>query len=182
MRVIAGKARRTNLITPEGKHTRPTSDRIKETLFNMLQQEVYDTRFLDIFSGSGGIAIEALSRGASEAVMIDNDNEAVRCIKENIKRTHFEDVTRVLKMDAVSALKKLETTGNAFDIIFMDPPYNHDIEAKILKFLSNSDIVHKDTLIIVETSLETDISYIYDIYNVEKVKEYKTNRHVFIRI
>lgn len=182
MRVIAGKARRTNLITPEGKHTRPTSDRIKETLFNMLQQEVYDTRFLDIFSGSGGIAIEALSRGASEAVMIDNDNEAVRCIKENIKRTHFEDVTRVLKMDAVSALKKLETTGNAFDIIFMDPPYNHDIEAKILKFLSNSDIVHKDTLIIVETSLETDISYMYDIYNVEKVKEYKTNRHVFIRI
>ena len=182
MRVIAGKARRTNLITPEGKHTRPTSDRIKETLFNMLQQEVYDTRFLDIFSGSGGIAIEALSRGASEAVMIDNDNEAVRCIKENIKRTHFEDVTRVLKMDAVSALKKLETTGNAFDIIFMDPPYNHDIEAKILEFLSNSDIVHKDTLIIVETSLETDISYMYDIYNVEKVKEYKTNRHVFIRI
>ncbi len=182
MRVIAGKARRTNLITPEGKHTRPTSDRIKETLFNMLQQEVYDTRFLDIFSGSGGIAIEALSRGASEAVMIDNDNEAVRCIKENIKRTHFEDVTRVLKMDAVSALNKLETTGNAFDIIFMDPPYNHDIEAKILKFLSNSDIVHKDTLIIVETSLETDISYMYDIYNVEKVKEYKTNRHVFIRI
>ncbi len=182
MRVIAGKARRTNLITPEGKHTRPTSDRIKETLFNMIQQEVYDTRFLDIFSGSGGIAIEALSRGASEAVMIDNDNEAVRCIKENIKRTHFEDVTRVLKMDAVSALNKLETTGNAFDIIFMDPPYNHDIEAKILKFLSNSDIVHKDTLIIVETSLETDISYMYDIYNVEKVKEYKTNRHVFIRI
>ena len=182
MRVIAGKVRRTNLITPEGKHTRPTSDRIKETLFNMLQQEVYDTRFLDIFSGSGGIAIEALSRGASEAVMIDNDNEAVRCIKENIKRTHFEDVTRVLKMDAVSALNKLETTGNAFDIIFMDPPYNHDIEAKILKFLSNSDIVHKDTLIIVETSLETDISYMYDIYNVEKVKEYKTNRHVFIRI
>lgn len=182
MRIIAGKARRTNLITPEGSHTRPTSDRIKETLFNMLQQELYDVSFLDIFSGSGGIALEALSRGAKEAVMIDNDSEAVRCIKENIKRTHFEDVARVLKMDAVSALKKLELTGNKFDIIFMDPPYNHDIEARILSFLSGSDIVHKDTLIIAETSLDTDISYMYDIYNVEKVKEYKTNRHVFIRI
>ena len=190
MRIIAGKARRTNLITPEGSHTRPTSDRIKETLFNMLQQELYDVSFLDIFSGSGGIALEALSRGAKEAVMIDNDSEAVRCIKENIKRTHFEDVARVLKMDAVSALKKLELTGNKFDIIFMDPPYNHlwekevltYIEAKILSFLSGSDIVHKDTLIIAETSLDTDISYMYDIYNVEKVKEYKTNRHVFIRI
>ena len=91
MRVIAGKARRTNLVTPEGKNTRPTSDRIKETLFNMLQQELYDVRFLDIFSGSGGISIEALSRGAKEAVMIDNDAAAIRCIKENIKRTHFED-------------------------------------------------------------------------------------------
>ena len=106
MRVIAGKARRTNLVTPEGKNTRPTSDRIKETLFNMLQQELYDVRFLDIFSGSGGISIEALSRGAKEAVMIDNDAAAVRCIKENIKRTHFEDLARVLKMEAVSALKK----------------------------------------------------------------------------
>lgn len=183
MRVIAGKARRTNLVTPDGRHTRPTSDRIKETLFNMLQHELYDTSFLDVFSGSGGIAIEALSRGAREAVMIDNDNEAVKCIKENIKRTHFEDVTRVLKMDAVSALKKLEIAGNVFDIVFMDPPYNHNIEAKILDFLSESHIVHKDTLIIVETSLETDISYMYDMkYNVEKVKEYKTNRHVFIRI
>lgn len=182
MRVIAGKARRTNLVTPEGRHTRPTSDRIKETLFNMLQQEVYDASFLDIFSGSGGIAIEALSRGASKAVMIDNDSEAVRCIRENIKRTHFEDVARVIKTDAVSALKKLELTGDSFDIVFMDPPYNHDIEAGILKILSESDIVHEDTLIIVETSLETDISYMYDIYNVEKVKEYKTNRHVFIRI
>lgn len=183
MRVIAGKARRTNLITPDGRHTRPTSDRIKETLFNMLQQELYDTHFLDIFSGSGGIAIEALSRGAKKAVMIDNDSEAVRCIKENIKRTHFEDVAEVLKMDAVSALKKLDMAGNTFDIIFMDPPYNHDIEADILKFLADSALVHKDTLIIVETSLETDISYMYDMpYSVEKVKEYKTNRHVFIRI
>ncbi|MDY5180342.1 16S rRNA (guanine(966)-N(2))-methyltransferase RsmD, partial [Butyribacter sp.] len=143
MRVIAGKARRTNLVTPEGKHTRPTSDRIKETLFNILQNELYDISFLDIFSGSGGIAIEALSRGAKEAVLIDNDTEAVRCIKENIKRTHFEDMTTILKMDAISALKKLEITEKKFDIIFMDPPYNHEIEAKVLDYLLASKLVHK---------------------------------------
>ena len=183
MRVIAGKAKRTNLVTPEGMHTRPTSDRIKETLFNMLQNELYDICFLDIFSGSGGIAIEALSRGAKEAVLIDNDIEAVRCIKENIKRTHFDDVTTVLKMEAISALKKLDLERKKFDIIFMDPPYNHEIEAKILDFLLGSGLVHKDTLIIVETSLETDISYMYDLSCcVEKIKEYKTNRHVFIRV
>ena len=171
MRVIAGKARRTNLVTPEGKNTRPTSDRIKETLFNMLQQELYDVRFLDI-----------LSRGAKEAVMIDNDAAAVRCIKENIKRTHFEDSARVLKMEAVSALKKLDVEGRTFDIIFMDPPYNHDTEAKILNILLDSGLVHENTLIIIETSLETDISYMYDMpCKVERVKEYKTNRHIFIR-
>ena len=182
MRIIAGKARRTNLITPEGSHTRPTSDRIKETLFNMLQQELYDVSFLDIFSGSGGIALEALSRGAKEAVMIDNDSEAVRCIKENIKRTHFEDVARVLKMDAVSALKKLELTGNKFDIIFMDPPYRQGLEEDVLRFLSKSDILKPDTKIIVEASLDTDFSYLDELgFNVLKFKKYKTNMHVFIQ-
>ena len=182
MRIIAGKARRTNLVTPEGSHTRPTSDRIKETLFNMLQQELYDVSFLDIFSGSGGIALEALSRGAKEAVMIDNDSEAVRCIKENIKRTHFEDVARVLKMDAVSALKKLELTGNKFDIIFMDPPYRQGLEEDVLRFLSKSDILKPDTKIIVEASLDTDFSYLDELgFNVLKFKKYKTNMHVFIQ-
>ena len=182
MRIIAGKARRTNLVTPEGSHTRPTSDRIKETLFNMLQQELYDVSFLDIFSGSGGIALEALSRGAKEAVMIDNDSEAVRCIKENIKRTHFEDVARVLKMDAVSALKKLELTGNKFDIIFMDPPYNHLWEKEVLTYLAHSSLADEHTMIITEASKETGCGYLSELgYHLEKEKIYKTNKHLFIR-
>ncbi len=75
MRVIAGTARRLKLETPAGRHTRPTSDKIKETLFNIIQQDLYEARFLDLFSGSGGIAIEALSRGAAEAVLVDNDRK-----------------------------------------------------------------------------------------------------------
>ena len=183
MRVIAGKARRTNLVTPEGKNTRPTSDRIKETLFNMLQQELYDVRFLDIFSGSGGISIEALSRGAKEAVMIDNDAAAVRCIKENIKRTHFEDLARVLKMEAVSALKKLDVEGRTFDIIFMDPPYGKDYEYDVLLALSHSDIVDRYTIIVIEEALNVPLDYIDECgFETVKIKNYKTNKHIFIRL
>ena len=96
MRVIAGKARRLPLKTIEGLDTRPTTDRIKETLFNILQNDLYDIRFLDIFSGSGGIGIEALSRGAKEAVFVENNRAAVRCIQDNLKFTHLEQQATVL--------------------------------------------------------------------------------------
>lgn len=183
MRVIAGTARRLNLVTPSGKHTRPTSDKIKETLFNILQTEVPDSRFLDLFSGSGGIAIEALSRGAKEAVLVDNDREAVRCIKENIKHTHFEDISRVMAMDVLQALRRLDQLDRPFDIIFMDPPYRMDLEQRVISYLLDSSLVQEGTLIIVETAIDTDVSYM-DQWScqVERKKEYKTNRHVFLRV
>jgi 16S rRNA (guanine(966)-N(2))-methyltransferase RsmD len=181
MRVIAGTARRLKLETPAGKHTRPTSDKIKETLFNILQQKVCDCRFLDLFSGSGGIGIEALSRSAAESVFVDNDKEAVRCIKANIKHTHFEDVSRVMAMDVFQALRRLEQLGQPFDIIFMDPPYGMDLENRILPWLLDSHLVAEDTLLILETSLETDLSYMEHLpCQIARVKEYKTNRHVFL--
>ena len=159
MRVIAGTARRLNLVTPSGKHTHPTSDKIKETLFNIIQTEVPDCRFLDLFSGSGGIAIEALSRGAREAVLVDNDREAIRCIKENLKHTHFEDVSKVMAMDVLQALRRLEQLNQPFDVVFMDPPYKMDIEQRILPYLLGSSLVQEGTLVIVETSMETDVDY-----------------------
>lgn len=183
MRVIAGTARRLNLVTPSGKHTRPTSDKIKETLFNIIQTEVPGSRFLDLFSGSGGIAIEALSRGAKEAVLVDNDREAVRCMKENIRHTHFGDDSRVMAMDALQALRRLDQLGQPFDIIFMDPPYRMDLEQRILPYLLSSTLVESDSLLVVETALNTDISYMEALScQVERVKEYKTNRHVFLRV
>lgn len=183
MRVIAGTARRLNLVTPSGKHTRPTSDKIKETLFNILQTEVPESRFLDLFSGSGGIAIEALSRGAKEAVLVDNDREAVRCIKENIRHTHFEDRSRVMAMDVMQAIRRLDQLGQAFDIIFMDPPYRMDLEQRLLPYLLDSSLVKPDTLLVVEAAVDTDISYMENLScQVERIKEYKTNRHVFLRV
>lgn len=182
MRVIAGTARRLKLETPAGRHTRPTSDKIKETLFNMIQQDLYDARFLDLFSGSGGIAIEALSRGAAEAVLVDNDREALRCIRTNLAHTHFEEQARVMGMDVLQALRRLDQQGKAFDIIFMDPPYSMGLERKILPYLTESALVHDDTRIIVEASMEDDpiVMPPSSGWYVERVKEYKNNCHIFI--
>lgn len=182
MRVIAGTARRLKLETPAGRHTRPTSDKIKETLFNMIQQDLYDARFLDLFSGSGGIAVEALSRGAAEAVMVDNDREALRCIRANLAHTHFEEQARVMAMDVIQALRRLDQQGKAFDIVFMDPPYSMGLERRILPYLVDSSLVHDDTRIIVEASLEDDPVVMPPAsgWRVERVKKYKNNCHIFI--
>lgn len=183
MKVIAGKARGTNLVMPRGMHTRPTTGRIKETLFNIIQADVPDSRFLDLYSGSGSIAIEALSRGAKEAVLVDNNKEAFMCINQNIQKTHFNAIAQVVFAEVMSALKRLDGTGRIFDIIFMDPPYGRGFEKDALGFLLNSSLVKEDTLIIIETLINTDISYIKNFScTLEKVKEYKTNKHIFLRV
>lgn len=183
MRVIAGKARRLQLKTIPGDATRPTTDKIKETIFNMLMPILPESRFLDIFSGSGGIAIEALSRGASYAVLIEKNPRAVEMIRENLKTTHLAENARIMPGDFRYGLKKLEQTEKEpFDIIFMDPPYNHQMENEVLDVLENSSFIDEHTLIIVEMSKETDISTISDqIWELTKVKEYKTNKHIFLR-
>ena len=181
MRVIAGKARRLPLKTVPGMSTRPTTDRIKETLFNMIQDQMYGIRFLDLFAGSGGIGIEAISRGADEAVFVENQRQAVECIRENLKFTRLEEQSRVIAADVFSALSRLE--GEApFQIIFMDPPYGKELERRVLETLAHSSLADEDTLIIVEASLDTDFSYLQGIgYETVKRKEYKTNTHMFLR-
>lgn len=108
MRVIAGKARRIQLKTISGNDTRPTTDRIKETLFNILQPDLYDSTFLDLFSGSGAIGIEALSRGAAEAVFVENNKEAVKCIEENLKNTRLNDYAVIKPLDVITAIRRLD--------------------------------------------------------------------------
>ena len=130
MRVIAGSARRLLLKTPPGMNTRPTSDKIKETLFNILMPYLYDASFLDLYSGCGGIGIEALSRGASDAVFVENDKKALSCINDNIKNTHFEEQAKVMPMDVMMALRQLEGK-KTFDIVFMDPPYENGYEENV---------------------------------------------------
>ncbi|MCR5278289.1 MAG: 16S rRNA (guanine(966)-N(2))-methyltransferase RsmD [Lachnospiraceae bacterium] len=180
-RVIAGSARSVSLDTPEGLDTRPTTDRVKETLFNMIQWDIADGVVVDFFSGSGALGIECISRGAKHAYFADNSREAVKCIDSNLKRTHFEDKATVFTTDAVRAAHMINEKH--VDIIFMDPPYNKGLEADMLSTFKNCAYVDRDTLIIIEAELDTDFSYVDDLgYTVSKVKEYKTNKHVFVRL
>ena len=181
MRVIAGKARRLPLKTLPGKDTRPTTDRIKETLFNILQPELLDARFLDLFSGSGAIGIEALSRGAALAVFVEKNPKACVCIRDNLSFTKLEENGNLLNMDVLQGLRSLEGQP-AFDCIFMDPPYGQELEKTALEYLAASSLADEETTIIIEADLHTDFSYAEDLgYCLERSKEYKTNKHVFLR-
>ena len=183
MRVIAGKARRLPLISPEGKDTRPTTDRIKETLFNILQDEVPGCHFLDLFSGSGGIGIEALSRGAKEAVFVEFGKEALACIRTNLNKTKLMDQATVLPVEVSYGISKLEKMGKKFDVVYADPPYQKGFEPKVLDLLAGSGIVKPGTLVILESSLETTPDYVNkNDYEILRIKEYKNNQHVFLRV
>ena len=180
MRVIAGSAKRLQLKTLPGLDTRPTTDRIKETLFNMIAPWIAGSRFLDLFAGSGAIGIEALSRGAKEAVFVEKNPKGVDCIKENLKHTKLDDRASVICSDALSALSKMNG-HNEFDYIFMDPPYNQMLEKTILQYLSNSTLLSDEAIIIVEASLNTKFDYLEELgFSIVKEKEYKTNKHIFI--
>lgn len=180
MRVIAGTARSLPLKTPEGMDTRPTTDRIKETLFNILQNDIPGGVFVDMFSGSGGIAIEALSRGAKKAYLIENAPKALACIEENLAFTKFTDYAIVIKQDACAALSGIYE--KRVDVIFMDPPYGQEHEKRVLEVLRDKKYVDEDTLIVVETSLQADFSYLPGLgFEMIREKKYKTNKHVFIR-
>ena len=180
MRVIAGSARRIPLVAPEGKNTRPTTDRIKETLFNMLSQDIYGCH---LFSGSGGIGIEALSRGAKQAVLVEFGKEALECIRKNLEKTKLKDRAVVLPVEVTYGVSKLEKMGQVFDLVYADPPYKKGFEPKILSILADSSIVKKGTKVILETSLDTEPDYIDESrYELLKVKKYKTNQHVFLQV
>lgn len=181
MRIIAGTARSLPLKTIEGKDTRPTTDKTKETLFNVMQFDVPGAYFLDLFAGSGQIGLEALSRGAAYAVFVENSRKAASCIEDNIYFTKFDKVSRLMMTDAVTAVRTLEGKYK-FDIVFMDPPYNKELEKEVLITLSDSDILKDDTLIVVEASNDTDFDYLTELgYEIVKEKIYKTNKHVFIK-
>ncbi|MBQ2117030.1 MAG: 16S rRNA (guanine(966)-N(2))-methyltransferase RsmD [Lachnospiraceae bacterium] len=180
MRVIAGTARRLLLKAPAGLETRPTTDRIKETLFNMLMPYLPGAVFVDLFAGSGAIGIEALSRGAAKAYFVENNQKALICITDNLEHTHLSTKSVVIKQDVFAALKG-SIRDNA-DIIFMDPPYNQDYEKHVFEILQNASYVTEDTLIVVETSLETTLDYIENLgFYIEKEKKYKTNKHFFVK-
>ncbi|MCR4612322.1 MAG: 16S rRNA (guanine(966)-N(2))-methyltransferase RsmD [Lachnospiraceae bacterium] len=180
MRVIAGKYRRLTLNTIKGDNTRPTTDRIKETLFNIIRDEVDGSNFLDLFAGSGQIGIEALSRNAISVTFVDNNRKAIECINENLDKCHIKEDVTVIQGSCMTTLKRLD--DKCFDIIFMDPPYRMGLEKDILSYLSDNTVIKEGGLVIIESDLDTEFEYINNLnFELIQDKKYKTNRHLFLR-
>ncbi|MBO5897858.1 MAG: 16S rRNA (guanine(966)-N(2))-methyltransferase RsmD [Clostridia bacterium] len=151
MRIITGRARGTHLLTLEGDATRPTSERAKEAVFSMLQFELRDRRVLDLFAGSGQMSLEAISRGAESAVLVDASPRAVEIIRKNIEKTHFENECTVLCADYADAVRR---TSSKFDLIILDPPYAKRLVAPALRALLAADRLADGAIIVCESAEE----------------------------
>ena len=168
MRVISGKARGTILKTPDGMATRPTSDRVKEALFSILQFDLPCKKILDLFGGTGQLGIEALSRGADSCVFVDEREDACRVIRENLKRTGFENCAKVLRSDYLRFLKQ---NKQKFDIILLDPPYAEVFLENSLNLITEIDILQSGGIIALERPLGKELTLAFDGYT--RSKDYK---------
>lgn len=155
MRVISGKARGTKLYTLDGDNTRPTLDRVKESLFNIIQNDLEQCIFLDLFSGSGSIGIEAASRGAKRVILCDKSKEAINIIDKNVEKTHLNEQIKVFNLDFETLLKN--KINEKLDIIYIDPPYKTDYIFQAINIIIEKDLLNKDSKIILETDDEKRI-------------------------
>ncbi len=163
MRIIGGKARGTKLYTLEGKTTRPTLDRVRESLFNILQFQLKDSIFVDLFAGSGACGIEAVSRGAKKAILCDKSKQAIEIIKRNIEKTNTQNQIEYYQTSFELLLKtKLKEKPN---ITFIDPPYNTDFAYEAVKIMLENNLIGEDSIIIIETDQEAKI--IQQLQNLE---------------
>lgn len=168
MRVITGKARGVQLKTPDGMTTRPTSDRVKEALFSIIQFEIPTASVLDLFGGTGQLGIEALSRGAKRAVFVDAGEPACRLIRENLRRTRLESEASVVRADYMDYLKRCR---EKFDIIFLDPPYAEVFLENALKCIGEIDILRSGGIIVTERPVGKELPWEMDGFS--RSKDYK---------
>ncbi len=173
MRIISGNARGTKLFTLEGIQTRPTLDRVKESLFNIIGLKLKDSLVLDLFAGSGALGLEAVSRGAKMAVFCENNKDAIEIIKKNIQKTHFANKTELFEKDFRKALSDMEDKKMKFDFIFLDPPYKTNLICESLKQIINCNILSENAILVIETDepdrIKQEIEEIdIDIYDERK--------------
>jgi 16S rRNA (guanine966-N2)-methyltransferase len=151
MRVIAGKYKSRRLVAPEGVQTRPTSDRLRETLFNVVAPRIEGSVWLDLFAGSGAVGIEALSRGAQRVYFVESSTAAARVIRNNLHTLEISKEAEILERDALAALRLLNTQSVAYDFIFLDPPYRKmDDYEQVLNFISQSRLLSSGGKVIAE--------------------------------
>lgn len=179
MRVVSGKFRGMKLNTIEGESTRPTREVVKEALFSILMNEVSDATFLDLFAGSGAIGIEAISRGAKSAILVDLNPACVKVIRENVKKAKIEDCMRIYNTDYKMALKKLN--GEKIDIAYIDPPYNKSMGVDAIKRMFEYDLLASGGIIVMETDTNEEAPMQIEGYEKYNYKRYGRNILSFYR-
>lgn len=181
MRIISGELRGTNLFTLDGDNTRPTLDRIKESLFNIIQYNTYDSVVLDLFAGSGALGLEMLSRGAKKAFFCDKSKDAISVINKNIEKTRLNKKTTVFNCDYKDAIQKL-SGKEQFDIIFIDPPYMKNIATDAVNLVIENDLLKEDGIIILETDDEKrELEQLQEInVNVKDLRKYGRVKLIFL--
>lgn len=150
MRIIAGTARGTQLSAPEGMDTRPTRDQVKESLFNIIQGELPEATVLDLFAGSGALALESLSRGAAQAVLVDQAKEAAKCIRRNVEKLRFTQRVTLMECDWAQAVARMARDGVRFDLVFLDPPYRMTELSDICQALADHELLKPEALMVLE--------------------------------
>jgi 16S rRNA (guanine(966)-N(2))-methyltransferase RsmD len=150
MRIISGTSKGRRLVTPRNRSLRPTSDRVKESIFNILREEIEGRMVLDLFAGTGNLGIEALSRGARKVVFVEKERHALELIQRNLAQLGLEEQSEVLPIDVNQAIRILKQRGKTFNLIFMDPPYEKGLIAKTLLKLRSHPVYHRDSLLVIE--------------------------------
>ncbi len=180
MRIISGKARGTKLYTLEGNNTRPTLDRIKEALFNIIQNEIPNCVFLDLFSGSGAIGLEAVSRGAKKAILGENSKQAIKIIEKNIEKTHLREQIELLPYDYKIILEK--HIKDLIDIVYIDPPYRTDYAYKAIKMILDKELLNEQGIIIIETDNTEEILNLLEEIEIQikDIREYGRVKLIFL--
>ncbi len=178
MRVIAGTAKGAKLKAPKGTTVRPTADRVKEALFSILGSRVEESLFLDLYAGSGAVGIEALSRGASFCIFVENRKENLAVIKENLKKTSFTDKSRLIKADVVKTANNLARKGVKADLIYLDPPYNHPDVGPVINNIFQKGIIAENGLLVIEHSYSS--RQLFNAFNIFRQKKYGDTLLTFI--
>lgn len=175
MRIISGRAKGTKLYTLEGQNTRPTLDRVREALFNILQNEIENSIFLDLFAGSGACGIEAVSRGAKKAILCDKAKPAIEIIQKNMEKTHTKEQIELYQMDYEMVLRT--KIKEKLDIIFIDAPYHQtEYVYQAIKLLIEKKLIGEDSIIIIETDQEKRVKEQIENLSVEIMDERKYGR------
>lgn len=178
MRIISGTARGTKLYTLEGQATRPTLDRVRESLFNIIQNEIPNSIFLDLFSGSGAIGLEAASRGAKKVILCDKSKDAIKIIDKNIEKTHLKEKLELYNLDYEMLLNT--KIKEKIDIVYIDPPYDSDFAIKSIELIINKKLVNESSTIIIETDDEKRILEKLEKIQIEITDKRKYGRAILI--